>query len=69
MTAGLIGLAIVVFLLILLLFSAIKVAREYERGVVFRLGRLLPAAEGAGPLPPDPDHRPDGARSTCGRSR
>ena len=24
------------------LFAAVKVAREYERGVIFRLGRLLP---------------------------
>jgi len=28
-------------LLVLFLMSAIKVAREYERGIVFRLGRLL----------------------------
>src|SRR5687768_14664082 len=30
------------------LFAAIKVAREYERGVVFRLGRLLPEPKGPG---------------------
>src|SRR5881296_4001884 len=30
------------------LFSAIKVAREYERGVIFRLGRLLPEPKGPG---------------------
>ncbi len=29
-------------------FAAIKVAREYERGIVFRLGRLLPAPKGPG---------------------
>ncbi len=29
-------------------FSAIKVAREYERGIVFRLGRLLPEPKGPG---------------------
>jgi regulator of protease activity HflC (stomatin/prohibitin superfamily) len=46
--AALIGLAIVLFLLLLFLFSAIKVAREYERGIVFRLGRLLPAPKGPG---------------------
>src|SRR5204863_2453805 len=48
MAAGLIGLAIVVFLLILLLFSALKVAREYELAIVFRLGRLLPSPKGPG---------------------
>ncbi len=32
---------VVVFLLVLLLISAIKVMREYERAVVFRLGRLI----------------------------
>ena len=36
------------FLIVLFLFSAIKVAREYERGIVFRLGRLLPNPKGPG---------------------
>ena len=40
--------AAVVFLLLLFLFAAIKVAREYERGVIFRLGRLLPEPKGPG---------------------
>src|SRR5436305_14394166 len=40
--------AVLVFLLILFLISAIKVAREYERGVVFRLGRLLDPPKGPG---------------------
>ncbi len=48
MTPALIILAAVVFLLILFLISAIKVAREYERGVVFRLGRLLDPPKGPG---------------------
>ncbi len=30
------------------LFNSINVLREYERGVVFRLGRLLPQAKGPG---------------------
>jgi regulator of protease activity HflC (stomatin/prohibitin superfamily) len=30
------------------LFNSINVLREYERGVVFRLGRLLPEAKGPG---------------------
>jgi regulator of protease activity HflC (stomatin/prohibitin superfamily) len=46
--AGLVVLAILLFLLVLLLFSAIKVAREYERAIVFRLGRLLPEPKGPG---------------------
>ena len=41
MVAALIGLVVVVLLLVLFLVSAVKVAREYERGVIFRLGRLL----------------------------
>src|SRR5213592_137885 len=48
MAAALVILAIVAFLLVLFLTSAIKVAREYERGIVFRLGRLLPEPKGPG---------------------
>src|SRR5499433_1943502 len=48
MAAGLVALVVVVFLLVLFLVSALKVAREYERGVVFRLGRLLPQPKGPG---------------------
>ena len=33
---------------VLYLLSAIKILREYERGVIFRLGRLLPSAKGPG---------------------
>jgi regulator of protease activity HflC (stomatin/prohibitin superfamily) len=47
-TAAFIGAAIVVFLLLLFLVSAIKVLREYERAIVFRLGRLLPRPKGPG---------------------
>jgi regulator of protease activity HflC (stomatin/prohibitin superfamily) len=46
--AALIGLAIVVFILVLFLIAAVKVAREYERGVIFRLGRLLDPPKGPG---------------------
>jgi regulator of protease activity HflC (stomatin/prohibitin superfamily) len=38
----------VAVILLLFLFSAVKVAREYERGVIFRLGRLLPEPKGPG---------------------
>jgi len=46
--AVLIGvLAVVVFFLLIFLGSAIRVLREYERGVIFRLGRLV-AQKGPG---------------------
>ena len=48
MTAAIVVLIVVLFLLVLFLISAIKVAREYERGIVFRLGRLLPEPKGPG---------------------
>jgi regulator of protease activity HflC (stomatin/prohibitin superfamily) len=41
------GLAIIA-VLILYLLSSIKILREYERGVIFRLGRLLPEPKGPG---------------------
>jgi regulator of protease activity HflC (stomatin/prohibitin superfamily) len=47
-TAAIVVLVVVLFLLVLFLISAIKVAREYERGIVFRLGRLLPEPKGPG---------------------
>src|SRR5436189_310334 len=46
--AVLIIVAVLLFLLILFLISAIKVAREYGRGIAFRFGRLLPAPKGPG---------------------
>ena len=48
MSAALIIVAVLLFLIVLFLFSAIKVAREYERGIIFRLGRLLPEPKGPG---------------------
>jgi regulator of protease activity HflC (stomatin/prohibitin superfamily) len=45
---GLIVIGIVVFLVLILLLSAIKIVQEYERGVVFRLGRVLGRAKGPG---------------------
>jgi regulator of protease activity HflC (stomatin/prohibitin superfamily) len=47
-TAALIAVVAVLFLVFLFLVSAIKVAREYERGIIFRLGRLLPEPKGPG---------------------
>src|SRR5213592_1080092 len=48
MTAAIVVLLVVLFLLVLFLISAIKVAREYERGIIFRLGRLLAEPKGPG---------------------
>jgi regulator of protease activity HflC (stomatin/prohibitin superfamily) len=39
---------IVVGIFILYILNSIKILREYERGVIFRLGRLLPKAKGPG---------------------
>src|SRR3954467_1013494 len=48
MTAAIVILAIVVFFLALYAMAAVKVLREYERGIVFRLGRLFPQPKGPG---------------------
>jgi len=42
------GLGIVIFIILWVLFSWIKVLREYERAVIFRLGRLIEDAKGPG---------------------
>ncbi len=42
-----VGLMFIVFLGLILLFNMIKVLKEYERGVIFRLGRLI-GAKGPG---------------------
>jgi regulator of protease activity HflC (stomatin/prohibitin superfamily) len=47
-TAAIVIVVVLLFLVLLFLISAIKVAREYERGIVFRLGRLLPQPKGPG---------------------
>jgi len=39
---------IIVIIVILYLLSSIKILREYERGVIFRLGRVLPQPKGPG---------------------
>ena len=48
MTILLIAAGVVFFVVVLFLVGALKVAREYERGIVFRLGRLLPEPRGPG---------------------
>ena len=35
------GLVVVIVIVVLYLLSSIKILREYERGVIFRLGRVL----------------------------
>jgi len=39
---------VVIVVLVVYLLSSIKILAEYERGVIFRLGRLLPEAKGPG---------------------
>src|SRR5262247_2626322 len=39
---------IVLFIVVLYIVGSIKVLAEYERGVIFRLGKLLPHAKGPG---------------------
>jgi regulator of protease activity HflC (stomatin/prohibitin superfamily) len=48
MTAALIAVAVVAILIVLLLAASVRVAREYERGVIFRLGRLHSPPKGPG---------------------
>ena len=48
MSTALVIVAVLLLLLVLFLISAIKVAREYERAIVFRLGRLFPEPKGPG---------------------
>ena len=46
--AGLIAVAAVAVLLLIFLSASVRVAREYERGVIFRLGRLKSPPKGPG---------------------
>src|SRR5579871_3994613 len=39
---------IIIVIVVIYILSSIKILAEYERGVIFRLGRLLPAAKGPG---------------------
>ncbi len=48
MIAALIVVAVVFLFLLFILTAAVKVAREYERGVIFRLGRLKSPPKGPG---------------------
>ena len=48
MTAGLVIVAIVAVFILIILAAAIRILREYERGVIFRFGRLLDPPKGPG---------------------
>jgi regulator of protease activity HflC (stomatin/prohibitin superfamily) len=48
MTTALIVVVVIAVLLVLLLSASVRVAREYERGVIFRLGRLHSPPKGPG---------------------
>jgi regulator of protease activity HflC (stomatin/prohibitin superfamily) len=48
MSAALIALAVVAVLLIFLISASVRITREYERGVIFRLGRLNSPPRGPG---------------------
>ena len=48
MSVALIVIIAILVVLLVILFATVKVAREYERGVIFRLGRLLPQPKGPG---------------------
>ena len=48
MTAAIAAVVVLAALLVLFLVSAIRVIREYERAIVFRLGRLFPEPKGPG---------------------
>ena len=48
MSAAIIAIVAVLLIVLFFLFASVKVAREYERGVIFRLGRLLPEPKGPG---------------------
>jgi regulator of protease activity HflC (stomatin/prohibitin superfamily) len=43
-----VGLLVIIIFLGIYLLASIKILPEYERGVIFRLGRLLPEAKGPG---------------------
>src|SRR2546423_13859482 len=48
MTGILVVVVVVVVIALFFFLAAVKVAREYERGIVFRLGRPLPEPKGPG---------------------
>jgi len=47
-TAALVAIVIVAVIAVILIAASVRVLREYERGVIFRLGRLLTPPKGPG---------------------
>src|SRR5271168_5259643 len=45
---GLLGAALIIGIFLIWFWNSIYIIKEWERGVVLRLGRLLPEAKGAG---------------------
>ncbi len=45
---GIFTVVVVLFVLVAVVASAIRIVKEYERGVIFRLGRVLGGAKGPG---------------------
>ena len=54
-----------IIIAVLVVASAVRVLREYERGVIFRLGRLLLGTQGPGPDPARPVASTGWSRPTC----
>src|SRR5207249_11860613 len=48
MDIGFVGIAVIVGVVLIWFWNSIYIIKEWERGVVLRLGRLLPQAKGAG---------------------
>jgi regulator of protease activity HflC (stomatin/prohibitin superfamily) len=48
MNIGLLGIAVVVFFILIWIRNSIYIIKEWERGVVLRLGKLLPQAKSGG---------------------
>lgn len=48
MDASLLAVIVVVALVLLLLAASVRIVQEYERGVIFRLGRVIAGAKGPG---------------------
>lgn len=42
------GIMVLIVIVAFYLFSSVKILKEYERGVIFRLGRVLPTPKGPG---------------------
>ena len=42
------GMTVSIVIVVIYVLASIKILREYERGVIFRLGRVLPRAKGPG---------------------